>query len=180
MTQHRFIETRWGTCGYVAGPDGLVASYLPEPDRDTIAGRIARDHPGSVEHRKLLPDLAAALTAFFEGRPVTFDLRLDLSGHSSFRRRVLEACRNIPRGQTATYADLARDAGSPRATRAAGSTMAHNPLPPIVPCHRVIRSDGSVGGFSSPSGIEQKLRLLELEKAELPARLTRAGDAIAR
>ncbi|MCP4250469.1 MAG: methylated-DNA--[protein]-cysteine S-methyltransferase [bacterium] len=174
MRQHRFIETRWGTCGYVAGPDGVVASYLPEPDRDTIARRIVQDHPGSVENRSLLPKLAQALTAFFKGRPVEFDLRLDLSAHSSFRRRVLEACRQIPRGQTATYADLARDAGSPNAMRAAGSTMAHNPLPPIVPCHRVIRSDGSIGGFSSPSGVEQKLRLLELENAEVPARLIRA------
>ena len=99
------------------------------------------------------------------GQSVGFDCDLDLNGVTDFRRRVLEVCAKIPRGQTASYADLARAAGNARAVRAVGSAMANNPLPLLVPCHRVIRSDGSLGGFSSPDGLRLKQRMLSLEGA---------------
>jgi len=167
MVRHRFVETLWGCAAYVAGDRGLLAAFLPETDRRMIERRIARDFPGSRDDARLLPKLANAFRAYFAGRLVRFDVRLDLDGLTDFRRRVMECCRRIPRGRTASYQDLARAAGSPNASRAVGSTMAHNPLPLIVPCHRVVRSDGSVGGFSSPRGAEQKRRLLRLEGVTL-------------
>jgi len=165
VIQHRIVKTRWGYCGYVAGDRGLLSTFLPEPSRAAIGKRIRDRHPDSEANPALLPGLAEAIGHYFAGRPVRFRVRIDLDQVTEFRARVLQACRRIPRGQTASYADLARAAGSPGATRAVGSTMANNPLPLIVPCHRIVRSDGSLGGFSSPQGLAQKKRLLRLEGA---------------
>jgi methylated-DNA-[protein]-cysteine S-methyltransferase len=96
------------------------------------------------------------------------DVDVDLSHLRPFARRVAQRCRRIPRGSTMTYAQLAAACGSPGAARAVGNVMATNRYPLIVPCHRVVGSSGSLGGFSAPSGIELKRELLELEGA-LPA-----------
>jgi methylated-DNA-[protein]-cysteine S-methyltransferase len=92
------------------------------------------------------------------------DIELELSEHTAFQRRVVEACRAIPLGETLTYAELARQAGHPGAARAVGQVMATNRFPLIVPCHRVVASGGSIGGFSAPDGLSMKRRLLALEQ----------------
>jgi O-6-methylguanine DNA methyltransferase len=113
-----------------------------------------------------MPDLLVALEDYLAGKQVSFDeIPIDLSAQPPFRRKVLEACRRIPYGKTLSYAGLAAKAGKPAAVRAAGSAMSHNPLPILIPCHRVVRSDGRVGGFSAPGGISLKERLLEMERA---------------
>jgi len=165
MIRHRIFETAWGFCGVVAGPRGVLRTFLPQSSHRGLERSIRREPGDSEEDAGLLSDLVAEVQAYFRGEPAWFEVELDLGGISSFRRRVLEACRSIPRGQTASYAELARQAGSPRATRAAGSAMAHNPCPLVIPCHRVVRSDGSLGGFSSTRGVRQKQRLLMLEGA---------------
>ena len=91
------------------------------------------------------------------------DVAVNLDRYSSFQRRVLRQCRRIPVGHTVSYAELAADAGFPRAARAVGNCMAANRFPIIVPCHRVVRSDGRVGPYSGPGGCGMKRRLLELE-----------------
>jgi methylated-DNA-[protein]-cysteine S-methyltransferase len=118
-----------------------------------------------VESVDLLLRFQRQVIEYFTGKPTRFTVRVDFSGVPAFRQAVLEACRRIPYGQTASYADLARAAGSPGAARAAGTTMANNPLPLVIPCHRVLRADGSIGGFSTPQGVKQKKRLLRLENA---------------
>lgn len=164
MVQYRVFSTVWGSAAIVVGPGGLRGSYLPCGDDVKWLPRIERDHPAAKPCRTLWPELISAMRAYFQGRPEMFlDVAIDLSQFTEFRRRVIEACRRIPFGKTASYSDLARAAGSPDATRAVGSTMACNRFPLIVPCHRVIRADGSIGGFSSPEGVEQKRRMLELE-----------------
>lgn len=95
------------------------------------------------------------------------DVAIDLSHLRPFARRVAQRCRRIPRGQTRTYAQLAAACGSPRAARAVGNAMAGNRYPLIVPCHRVVGSGGGLGGFSAPTGLELKRRLLLLEGAEI-------------
>jgi methylated-DNA-[protein]-cysteine S-methyltransferase len=87
-----------------------------------------------------------------------------LEGFSRFARRVLAACRQIRLGEVVTYSGLARKTGRQAAARAVGNALAKNPLPLIIPCHRVIRSDGRIGGFSGPGGATMKKRLLELER----------------
>ena len=94
------------------------------------------------------------------------DVELDLSHLSDFQRRVVKACRKIKAGQARSYADLATSAGSPRAARAVGNVMRGNRFPLIVPCHRVIGSDGKLCGFTSPQGLAMKERLLEREGAQ--------------
>ncbi len=91
------------------------------------------------------------------------DIAVDLSAMTAFRRKVTERCRRIPRGKTMSYAELAAAVGSPRAARAVGTVMSRNPLPILVPCHRVLGAAGKIGGYSAPGGLDTKRRLLELE-----------------
>ncbi len=171
MLEYRIFSTKWGFCAIVAGECGLRGTFLPLESKPRIKSQVTRRYPQAKANPRLLPALVRNITDYFAGKPARFTVKLDLEGVSEFRRRVLKACGKIPRGKTATYADLARVAGSPGATRAAGSTMANNPLPLVVPCHRVIRSDGSLGKFSSIGGQGLKRRLLQLEGA-LPERTT--------
>ena len=114
----------------------------------------------------LLKQAADLVRDHFAGTCVVFDLPLDLSGLPDFTRRVLLACQRIPPGETRSYADLAREVGSPRAARAVGQVMAHNPMGLIIPCHRVVGSDGSLTGFAGKSrALELKASLLQLEGA---------------
>lgn len=108
--------------------------------------------------------LADRIAAHVAGAPEDFrDVRLDLSHLTAFQRKVVEQCRQIRPGQTLTYGELAAKAGYPGAARAVGSTMARNRFPIVVPCHRVVGAAGSLGGFSAPSGVSLKRRLLEVE-----------------
>jgi O-6-methylguanine DNA methyltransferase len=113
-----------------------------------------------------LRTLQEQITAYFDGAHINFsqDIPLGLDRFSSFGISVLTACRAVEFGQTITYSRLARKSGRPAASRAVGSVLAKNPLPLIIPCHRVIRSDGKLGGFSAPGGVKLKKRLLLHEK----------------
>lgn len=139
----------------------------------TIGHKSPADALRAVEPAWRFPDnvcdkphgLAERLQAYAEGADVEFDdVRVAFDGASQFRRRVLAACRDIPRGETRTYGELALAAGTPRAARAVGTTMSTNRVAIIVPCHRVVRSGGQLGGYTAPTGSTLKRRLLELEK----------------
>lgn len=173
---YRILDTPWGAFGIVCRGQRLLATHLPAP-RSYLTRRIKRDWPAAVETDDLLPGFARQVVDYFDGATPRFRVDLDLSDHTPFRQTVFEQCRRIPYGQTASYADLARAAGRPGAARAVGSTMANNPLPLVVPCHRVLRSDGTIGGFSSPEGVRQKERLLRLEDALPHARRAAAARA---
>lgn len=146
---------------------GLVRIALaPEPE-DEVLGRLA-DAISPRIMRAPHPALDAArreLDAYFRGALTTFTVPLDRRLSRGFRRAVLDATAAIPYGATATYAQVAAAAGSPRAVRAAGSALATNPLPIIVPCHRVLRSDGAVGAYLG--GTPMKERILAMEAAAL-------------
>ncbi|HXK33250.1 MAG TPA: methylated-DNA--[protein]-cysteine S-methyltransferase, partial [Dehalococcoidia bacterium] len=129
---------------------------------DAIAD-IERETGGTyrfVRDDRRIAGLAKQVADYVCGRRTTFDVDLDLSWISGFRRDVMLACAAIPRGATASYADLARRVGRPGAARAVGNVMRTNPLPLVVPCHRVVGSNGSLTGFGG--GLDVKRRLLEL------------------
>lgn len=129
---------------------------------------ITRKQAGRLSRDRRLDTVAAALTSLLDGTGASPDLILDLSWCTPFQKKILAAARGIPRGATVSYAQLARMAGFPRAVRAAASVMRNNRFPVVVPCHRVIRSDGSAGGFMGKTGgsaIALKRRLLAAESA---------------
>ncbi|NLX14115.1 MAG: methylated-DNA--[protein]-cysteine S-methyltransferase [Phycisphaerales bacterium] len=114
--------------------------------------------------RDLYPELRNQLADYFAGRRVSFRVKTDLSGLSPFQKTVLKACVRIASGHTLTYGQLARQIGHPRAARAVGGALARNPIPLVIPCHRVIAGNGSLGGFSAEHGIALKRWLLKLEE----------------
>ncbi|HPM75892.1 MAG TPA: methylated-DNA--[protein]-cysteine S-methyltransferase [bacterium] len=117
-----------------------------------------------------LPPLADKLRDYFAGKKVNFSLDdLDFTGLTPFFQTVYRAAFRIPRGAVSTYGALAKAAGSPHASRAVGQAMAKNPLPIVVPCHRVVRGDGHLGGFAG--GLEQKRALLQLDGVKINDRL---------
>lgn len=162
------FETPFGWMGLLSSEAGLLRSTLPENSDETCALLLGADTGGSEHTPEMFADIHDRLLGYFEGANVEFgDIALDLEDAPDFHRRAWQACRTIPRGETRTYKWLAKMAGSPNAPRAAGQTMARNRLPIIVPCHRVIGSDGSLRGFGSgDTRIDLKRRLLELEGAK--------------
>lgn len=125
-----------------------------------------RISPRVLERRSALDQALRELDGYFAGSLQAFDLALDLRLAHGFRRRVVDSLRGIPYGGTSTYAAVAAQAGSPRAVRAVGTACALNPLPLVIPCHRVVRSDGTPGQYAG--GAEVKRRLLALERQSGP------------
>jgi methylated-DNA-[protein]-cysteine S-methyltransferase len=147
-----------------ATPRGLVKVGFDVEDPDVALARLARElSPRIIERPARLDAARRELDQYFDGHRRDFDLELDWSLAQGFCRRVLRATARIPFGDTATYGEIAAAAGSPRAHRAAGTALGANPLPIVVPCHRVLRSGGRLGGYGG--GLEMKERLLELEGA---------------
>jgi methylated-DNA-[protein]-cysteine S-methyltransferase len=140
--------------GFTVGHPSALAAEAALPMDCHVSG-----NPPSVVRR-----LAERLQSYAAGVEENFsDVELDLSHLTEFQRRVVKECRRIRPGQTLSYAELAAKAGCPGAARAVGNTMARNRFPIVIPCHRVVGSAGSLGGYSAPSGISLKRRMLELE-----------------
>ena len=135
------------------------------PEAVEALSRELRGSYGLVFDQQRVRPLIKQLNDYLSGKRTGFDVDLDLSWMTPFRRRVMEECAKVPRGEVTTYAELARRAGKPTAYRAVGHTMATNPVPIVVPCHRVVGSGGP-GGFGP--GLQMKAQLLALEGARLP------------
>jgi len=163
MIQYTLVDTDWGQFGFVLLHRRLLTTYPPRTTIELLA-QIHHDWDDPVENPTALPRLQQELKNYYLGRRSTFRVRLADQDMTPFRRAILKTCRRIPYGKTASYAELARRAGRPNAGRAVGRVCATNPFPIVVPCHRVVRSDGSLGGFSSPGGLHDKRRLLTMEQ----------------
>ena len=145
-------------------PRGLVRVGLPEQEADDLLEDLAaRLSPRVLESPAQLDEARRELELYFDGRLTEFDLQLDWRLSHDFRRRVLRAINRIPYGQTRSYMQMAASAGNERAVRAAGSACGSNPIPIVVPCHRVLRTGGGLGGYGG--GLPMKQALLELEGA---------------
>ncbi len=136
-----------------AGLAGIAFGRLPEllPEDPVTAGLLER--------------VCAQLDEYFRGERRRFDLPIDWSGMGEYQREVLRACYAIPYGEVRTYNGLARETGRPKAARAVGRIMASNPIPIVIPCHRVIGSNGSLTGYGG--GLDVKARLLKMEGSQL-------------
>lgn len=143
-------------------PHGLVKVSLPGHDPDQALEELAtRISPRVLEAPTQLDQVRRELDLYFAGKLTEFDLPLDWQLSRDFRRRALRAIDRIPYGQTRSYTQIARSAGNERAVRAAGTACGSNPIPIVVPCHRVLRSGGALGGYGG--GLPMKEALLKLE-----------------
>jgi len=155
-------DSPFGTLLLAQTKRGLVRVGLPNQDADALLVDLAdRVSPRVLEAPAELDEVRRELDLYFEGKLDHFDLPLDWRLSSGFRRRVLRAINRIPYGQTRSYTEMAAKAGNERAVRAAGSACGSNPIPLVVPCHRVLRTSGALGGYGG--GLPMKEGLLELE-----------------
>jgi len=144
-------------------PRGLVRlAYVDYSDEDTVLEHLAATvSPRIMAAPRRLDEPRRELDEYFAGARHRFEIPLDWRLSRGFARRVLEATANIPYGATATYMQMAAQAGSPRASRAAGNALGSNPIPIVVPCHRILHSGGGLGGYTG--GVEKKRLLLGVE-----------------
>jgi methylated-DNA-[protein]-cysteine S-methyltransferase len=185
--------TDLGWLGVAYRDERLAAITMGHPSAAAAIAGLQVEAEWTDTDRSELPhpvaDVVERLERYAAGEEVSFaDVPLDLSHLTAFQQKVVKVCRRIGRGKTKTYGELATAAGAPGAARAVGSVMAKNRLPIIIPCHRVVGSGGSLGGFSAPTGLTLKQRMLALEGFE-PARTkakprntpkTRKGRKLAR
>jgi methylated-DNA-[protein]-cysteine S-methyltransferase len=155
-------DSPFGTLLLAGTPHGLVRINLPAYDpEETLEELAARVSPRVLEAPARLDDARRQLDLYFEGKLTEFDLQLDWRLTGGFRGRVQRAIAEIPYGETRSYSEVADRAGNALAVRAAGSACGSNPIPIVVPCHRVLRSGGGLGGYGG--GLPMKRALLELE-----------------
>jgi methylated-DNA-[protein]-cysteine S-methyltransferase len=155
-------DSPFGPLLLASTPRGLVRVGLPNQDRDELLAELAaRLSPRVLETARPFEQARRELDRYFAGELTEFDLPLDWRLSRDFRRRALRAIARIPYGQTRSYTQIAASAGNERAVRAAGTACGTNPLPLLVPCHRVLRSGGGLGGYGG--GLPMKESLLRLE-----------------
>jgi methylated-DNA-[protein]-cysteine S-methyltransferase len=154
------FETDMGWVGILASARGLLATTLPQPTAPEARQLLERINEAN-KSPDAFHDLVERLKEYYRGRKVAFPDKLDLTGATSFQRAVWTAAQRIPYGETRSYRWVAERIGKPQAARAVGQALGRNPLAIIVPCHRVVASDGGLGGFGG--GLEMKRRLLQRE-----------------
>lgn len=161
-------ESPFGSLLVVAGDGGVVRIALPAEDEELVLEDLARRISPRIARtgRDAITAARRQLDRYFAGQLKRFELTLDWRLTRGFRREVLRETALIPYGGTASYTEMAEKAGSPRAVRAAGSALATNPLPIVVPCHRVLRSDGSVGSYGGGTPMKEALLKMERERIE--------------
>lgn len=155
------VQTDWGAISITLSDEGLTSLNLPGEASLTIAD----DNPHlRASYRGNYDNAVSLLKKYFSGKPVDLSkLKVDLSVRTPFFRDICRVAQSIPYGELRTYGELAAMIGRKGAARAVGRVMAANPLPIIIPCHRVVSSDGSLTGYSASGGLETKKRLLVME-----------------
>ncbi|OYW21961.1 MAG: hypothetical protein B7Z55_05195 [Planctomycetales bacterium 12-60-4] len=153
-----------GVCGTLH--NGVLRTFVGYAAPGALVAAIEAIDPEPFED-DWCPELRERLCRYFDGRAENFqDVRIAAMWSTEFQRQVIAALRAVPRGETVSYQELASRAGRPNAARAVGQVMASNPVPILVPCHRVLASGGKIGGFSAPTGLDLKRKLLALEQAQ--------------
>jgi methylated-DNA-[protein]-cysteine S-methyltransferase len=162
------VDSPFGPLLVATTPRGLVKVSFPHvyDTEETLEELATKISPRVLEAPAQLDDVRRQLDRYFEGRLHEFDLRLDWRLTEGFRKRAQQAIARIPYGKTRSYTEIARSAGNERAVRAAGTACGANPIPIVVPCHRVLRSGGALGGYGG--GLPMKEGLLRMEGVGIP------------
>jgi O-6-methylguanine DNA methyltransferase len=162
------FDTAIGRCGIAWGERGVAGIQLPEAGEEETRVRMLHRFPAAGEAapppqvQHAIEDIVALLRG--EASDLS-TIALDMDGVPEFHRRVYDAARAIPPGETLSYGDIARRVGAPGAARAVGQALGRNPFPIVVPCHRVLAAGGKIGGFSAQGGVATKRRMLAIESA---------------
>jgi methylated-DNA-[protein]-cysteine S-methyltransferase len=167
---YAFFGTAIGRCALVWRGGLIVGAALPEESDGGARSTLARRFPGAVESDPppfAVEAIERIVRLLSGGRTDLGDVEVDPQG-SAFERNVWQAARRIPCGEVRSYGDIAREIGAPGAAQAVGLALGRNPVPIVIPCHRVLAADGRTGGFSAPGGVATKFRILEIEGARRP------------
>jgi methylated-DNA-[protein]-cysteine S-methyltransferase len=164
---YSFVDSPFGELLVAVTRQGLVRVEYPNHDFDeTLEELAAKVSPRVLESPRSTDGVRRELEEYFSGDRRSFTVQVDLSLVHGFTRKVLEQTGRIPFGKVSTYREVATRAGSPRAVRAAGNALGSNPIPIVVPCHRVVRTGGGLGGYTG--GLDRKIKLLQLEGVTTP------------
>ena len=156
------FETKSGWMGITGTSAGIRRIILPMSDRKSALKAIVNSHKFEMEHsEEAFLEAKTALTEYFDGKRIDFNIPLDLDGYTDFQKNVWNVTKTIPYGELRSYGWVASLIGKPKAARAVGNALGRNPVPIIVPCHRVIGSDGGLHGFTG--GLDWKKKLIKLE-----------------
>jgi methylated-DNA-[protein]-cysteine S-methyltransferase len=181
--RYLIFETAAGFCALAWNRAGIACLRLPTRSAEAAEGALLRRMPGARPGTPPPPvaDAVAAVQRYFDGEETDFSgFELDLGDQEPFFRQVYAAARRVGWGQTTTYGALTRELGAgPESARDVGQAMARNPVPLIIPCHRVLAAGGKIGGFSAPGGAAAKTRMLALEgvQVEQPRPAPQPDDA---
>lgn len=170
MTGFALFDTAIGRCGVAWGERGLLGVQLPEADDTRTRARLLQKAPGARE--MTLPDdvrcACDAMAELLDGKAIDLSfIALDTDHLPAFNRSVYDIAQTIAPGETLTYGDIATRLGDKLLSRAVGKALGENPLPIVIPCHRVLAANGKTGGFSANGGVTTKFRMLNIERAKL-------------
>ena len=171
MTVQQFavFDTALGACGIIWSARGIAGVQLPDTNEAATRARIGRRHPGAREADppQHVQRAIEGIVALLDGEPHDFsDVALDFGNAPDFNRKVYDIALTIPPGRTMTYGEIAERLGDKLLARDVGTALGQNPIPIIMPCHRVLAAGGKTGGFSGVGGVITKLRLLSIEGAQ--------------
>lgn len=168
MISYHLCPTAFGYAAILFQTDPFLVKriFLPHLRKSVLKKRIQRTGPAKPGHTPVVLNMCKDIRAYFEGAPIKARWKfLDLSRLTPLQRSVLEAAASVPHGEVRSYGQIAAQVGHPRASRFVGTTLARNPFPILIPCHRIIRADGSPGGFYGGTGLKKRMLLLEKEKS---------------
>lgn len=164
LIDYSLFKTKIGWCGLLRSEKGILRLFIGCPKRGQLLKQITHEFGNSIVRTPATGEMIDKIKRYCAGEKVIFDeCAVDRSLLTPFQQKVLKAAMKIPYGAVETYSGLARKAACPNGSRAVGNALAKNPFPLVVPCHRIIRGDGRLGGFSAWGGIALKERLLKLE-----------------
>ena len=162
---YRTMDSRFGSLLLVATARGLVRVAFEREDHDAVlAGLAGTISPRILRSPRRTDDIARQIDEYLAGRRRRFDITVDLQLVHGFRAEVISHLGHIPYGTTESYAEVARSAGNPTAVRAVGSACSHNPVPLVLPCHRVVRSDGTTGRYLGGAEVKEALLAMEAHR----------------
>lgn len=167
--KYAIFPTKWGYFGFSGSETSLLRTCLPAPQYEKTEAHLLQSTPLAQLDCQFFQQAQHRIAAYFDAphAEVNLEIPIDLTALTPFQREVLTACKNVRYGHTLTYGQLAEKIHRPKAARAVGNALAINPLPLIIPCHRILPANNSLGGFSAPGGLMLKERLLMHEERQI-------------